>query len=115
MLDFLDDDDGDLHLSSDGDIAVVSGAQEVQQAGATRLRSQRGEYFLDATFGPDWLKQVLTKPFRKAASSRHLRSELLLVQELTAVKTVNDLAALDTAVTGSFEIQTPYGPGVVDI
>lgn len=116
MLDFLDDDDGDLHLDSTQDIAVATGASEVVQAGATVLRAQEGEYFLDGGFGADHLGKVLTKPFRPASAGSHYRRKLLEVNELTAVRTVTDLAAGDDlAVTGRFEVQTPYGVGEISL
>lgn len=114
MLDFLLDENGDICLDENGDLAMVDGAAEVAQAAAIRLRSHRGEYFLDKEFGPDWRGRVLTKPYSQASAEDHIRSELKKVNELTSVKRLRMPKPPEgNQLPADIEINTIYGPEVI--
>lgn len=116
MDDLALDGDGDIYLGEDQDIAVVSGADEVGQAAVIRLRSHKGEYALDQAFGPDYINQVLTTPYYKASSENHVRAELLKVDELQSVGSMDlEPDYQGRQVSGNIEIQTIYGKRNVSI
>lgn len=60
MADFKLDEFGDLDLSS-GDIEIVRGADAIAQHLKIRLRSVRGNWFLDQRVGLPYFKQILVK------------------------------------------------------
>lgn len=116
MDDLALDDDGDIYLGDDQDIAVVSGADEVGQAAAIRLRAHRNEYALDQNFGPDYINAVLTTPYRKASSENHIRTELLKVEELQSVGEMDLEPNYQTReVSGEIEIQSIHGTRNIEV
>lgn len=60
MTDVKLDNTGDLELSN-GDLVGVSGADGVAQRLLLKLRSFRGEWFLDEAFGVPWYQDVLVR------------------------------------------------------
>lgn len=111
------DTDGDLTVDDAQELKTVTGASEVAQAGGICLRAHKREYKLDQNFGPDWVNEVLTKPYRKASAERHITAELLTVRELTGVLDIDLAPSADTptALSGSVEIETIYGPESITI
>ncbi len=58
-MDFALGDDGDLQLTSTGDVATVSGRDAVAQHVRVRLRFHRGECAFDLRLGFPWRQEVL--------------------------------------------------------
>ena len=48
-------------LFENGDIVLVTGAEEVRQILLSRLRTFRGEWFLDTTVGVPYFEEILVK------------------------------------------------------
>ena len=81
MLDIRLDEDGDLYLTEDGDIAA---AESVRQAIRVRLRWIQGEWRLGYELGFPWFEQVFVKNPNTAKIRQLLRAEILSVEEVTA-------------------------------
>ena len=60
MSDFKIGADGDLVIEN-GDVVIVDGLAAIGQHVAMRLRSFKGEWFLDQNFGVPYLQEVLGK------------------------------------------------------
>lgn len=75
----VDSQTGDLALAEDGDLAIVEGAEWVEQACRVGLQVFRGEYYLDEEEGVPMFEQVLVKNPSLAAIRQVYRSELLSV------------------------------------
>ncbi len=62
IRDFLADTQGDIQIDPEtGDLAVTSGGESVAQDATQRLRTFRGEWFLDIDFGVPYFDSVLVK------------------------------------------------------
>lgn len=55
----ISETDGDIYLTSSGDLAVVTGSDAVKQHIAQRLRFVRGEWFMDITRGVPYFFDIL--------------------------------------------------------
>lgn len=60
MSDFKIGGDGDLVIEN-GDVVIVDGLEAIGQHVSIRLRSFKGEWFLDQSFGVPYLQEVLGK------------------------------------------------------
>ena len=75
----------DLKISSEtndisivkGDIELASGINEAGQRIRDRLLTFKGEWFLNLSFGADYIGKILVKNPRTSVVSAHLRSEIL--------------------------------------
>ncbi|PIV98553.1 MAG: hypothetical protein COW42_13935 [Deltaproteobacteria bacterium CG17_big_fil_post_rev_8_21_14_2_50_63_7] len=101
----------DLELSADGDLQLVDEAEEVGQAAAITLDTQRGEWIYDLSFGVPWLEQIL----RKAPDLDTVRA--VFVSTLLAVPGVNRIVKLELELdpttrhlTATGEVDTVFGP-----
>jgi len=72
----LDLSTNDLSIVS-GDIETVSGADEAGQRIHDRLMTFLGEWFLNLSYGVDYIGKILVKNPRTGVVSAHLRSEIL--------------------------------------
>lgn len=70
--------DTDLVIEN-GDLATVSGADEVAQRIRDRLLTFRGEWFLDLEFGPSYREDILKKGVTLETVSAILKTEILEV------------------------------------
>lgn len=50
---------GDLTINNSGNLSLVEGLVELRQEITTKLRSVRGEWFLDTTFGLPYKERIL--------------------------------------------------------
>ena len=66
----------DIELSS-GDIVTIKGLDEAAQRIKDRLLSFRGEWFLNLSFGVDYIGKIMVKNPRNSVISAHIRSEIL--------------------------------------
>lgn len=72
----------DLKYSNDlvitnGDLEMVTGADEVGQRINDRLMTFKGEWFLDLSFGPDYRNDILVKNPRLSIIAAVLKREIL--------------------------------------
>lgn len=67
----------DLSLDADGNLATVINAEAVAQHVRQRLKSFRGEWFLDTTAGVPWLDQVLGYQYDPALAESVIKAEIL--------------------------------------
>ncbi len=51
----------DLYLDATGNLAMVTGTEAVGQHARQRIRTHKGEWFLDTSAGVPWLEDVLGK------------------------------------------------------
>ncbi len=72
----LDSSTNDLSIVT-GDIETVSGTTEQTQRIRDRLLTFLGEYFLNLSYGVDYIGKILVKNPRTGIVSAHIRSEIL--------------------------------------
>ena len=70
-------------LISNGDLEIVEGAHEVGQQIEDRLKTFKGEWFLDLSFGPDYRKDILLKNPRLSIIAAVLKREILKSADVT--------------------------------
>lgn len=66
----------DLSIAS-GDIETIKGIDEAGQRIRDRLLTFIGEWFLNLSFGVDYIGRIMVKNPRTSVVSAHLRSEIL--------------------------------------
>lgn len=79
MLDIMLDRDGDILVSSTGDVTV---GESVRQAVIVRLRWIYNEWRLGPDLGFRWFENVLVKNPEKAVIQQLLRSEIMKVEQV---------------------------------
>jgi hypothetical protein len=75
MSDFLQDDRGDLAFT-DNELTFVIGADEVAQRVTQRLRTFRGEWFLDLDIGVPYYQEILIKNPSSTIVEGRLKTEI---------------------------------------
>lgn len=101
----------DLHLASDGNIAVVRDAEAVGQHVRQRLKTFFGEWFMDTDAGVEWLTEILGNDYDPAKAEAVIKAEILAthgVREITGFsvrfnRTTRELAAYDVAVLTDYD------------
>jgi hypothetical protein len=79
---------GDLDIT-EGDLFLVDGLEAIKQRCHIRLRTFRGEWFLDQRVGMPWRQEVLgVKPFSPVRVAHRMRQALLGVPGVTDVVSV---------------------------
>jgi hypothetical protein len=71
-MDFQLDDDGDLYLDDTGTIPLVTGKTAIVQHLKIRLRSVKGEWFLDETDGVPYFEEILGQKIPDLARIRRI-------------------------------------------
>lgn len=85
MIDFKLTEDGDLFLSDEGELATVTGPEELAQRIATTLNLVRGEWFLEITRGLPWQETILTKHQDTTTVDAVLRAEIASIEGVAQV------------------------------
>ncbi len=62
---------------TNGDLEMVTGAEEAGQRIEDRLKTFKGEWFLDLSFGPDYRNDILVKNPRLSIIAAVLKREIL--------------------------------------
>lgn len=108
----LDEQTNDLFLREDGNLAVVTGAEAVGQHGRQRLKSYRGEWFLDVTAGMPWLDQIFGKRYNPALAEAVAKAELLGTDGIVAITSfsVSFLDGPRNLVMKDIQVTTVYDP-----
>lgn len=66
----------DIAITS-GDVVTIKGLDEAAQRIKDRLLTFRGEWFLNLSFGVDYIGKIMVKNPRNSIISAHIRSEIL--------------------------------------
>jgi hypothetical protein len=75
-MDLKLDNTNDLSIVS-GDIETITGINEDGQRIKDRLMTFTGEWFMDLSFGVDYIGKILIKNARQSVSSAHIRTAIL--------------------------------------
>jgi len=91
---FRYDDEGnvieqDIHLDETGDLAVVSGLEELRQRAQCRLQMLLGEDIFDRSVGLPLRGQVLEQPYSEGIAASVITDELMKLPEVTSVSGVD--------------------------
>ena len=108
----IDTTTGDLVLTTglSQDLATVSDAEALAQDAQMRLRTIRGEWFLDPTVGLPYWTDVFVKAPNLARIKADITAELLATPGITAVLTVSlSLDPKTRKLTGIFTAQGDLG------
>lgn len=81
----IDQTTNDLFFSTDGNLAMVSGAEAVGQHARQRLKTFENEWFLDSSAGVPWLSELLGKGFDPALAEAVVKAELLDTDGVTGI------------------------------
>jgi hypothetical protein len=87
------DDDGDLYLDENGDLAGVSGVDGIASDLRSRLQTFLGEYTWNTAIGLPWLQEIL--------GERPPRSRIEELVRTEALKTPGVISIDDFTATGS--------------
>lgn len=100
---------GELVLVA-GSFAMVTGKDAIAQEIAARLKTFRGEWFLDGSIGVPYMEQVLArKRPNLAAVEQLLRAEILAVGGVTSVQSLSLSLDSTRSLTGRFTAATAEG------
>ncbi len=118
MSDFKIGADGDLVIEN-GDMVIVDGLAAIGQHVAIRLRSFKGEWFLNQNFGVSYLQEVLGKG-TPATRLRAIFQEIILGTDgIASVDSMDlDYDGATRTLTITFQATTDSGeplPGVEEI
>jgi hypothetical protein len=94
-----------------GSLAMVTGRDAIAQGIGARLKTFRGEWFLDGSIGVPYLEQVLgRKRPNLAAVEQLLRAEILAVAGVTSVLALTlSLGSTTRTLSGTFSAATSEG------
>lgn len=75
----------DLFTRADGSLALVRDAEAVGQHVRQRLKTFRGEWFLDTAAGVPWLSEVLGRQYDPALAEAVIKAEILDTDGVTDI------------------------------
>lgn len=114
MIDLAIDENDNLTLGSNQEIATVEDGSEVAQAVKIAVRSWFEEYFIDQNFGVKYLDKIFTKPFNKAQAQREMRKVINQVEGVRSIKSLTITPDLDSRqLNMTAEIYTIYGSELI--
>ena len=111
MSDFKQTDTGDLFVAANGDLVLVEGLEAIAQHCEIRLRTFKGEWFLDTRIGVPWFEEILKKAPQLGVVSGILKQVILGTPGILSLQTFDidfDLPTRELLVT--FEAATTDGP-----
>ena len=106
------DENGDLFLGDDGNIAMLSGLPAVEQRCAEAARTRLSELVLQTDEGLPFLESVFTGSPNIATFENALRAALVAVDGVSAV-TALTIGQAGAILNYAAEIDTVFGPGQV--
>ena len=111
-------DDWDIYLDANGDLALVEDGNEVVQHVKQRLDFQQGEWFLDESIGVPWLTDILGQSFlatndpNRAFAESIIKETILSTPGVTRLVTFSaDFDPVNRAGTYRFNFDTAWGDG----
>lgn len=90
---------------ANGDFKRIEGREFTKQRVEFRLKTMRGEWFLDPTLGPDYKGKFLIRQFSRSAAERDVRNDLLRIEQ---IRTVNEVKCTQSANGQSVSITVTY-------
>lgn len=106
--------DNDIMIVN-GDIAVVDEPDATGQRIKDRLRTFKGEWFLDRSFGPPYREQILVKNPRLEIIGAIIRSEIAKSASGTFVSFEASLNSTTRQLTVSTTLDTTFGQTQVNV
>lgn len=88
MPDIGVDIDGNF-LRENGDLAILTGSEDVRQRVRIALLSIFKEWFRDRAHGVDWFGAILTRPFKRTIADREVRGALLAVEGVSSILSID--------------------------
>lgn len=82
-------DTNDLFLRGDGQLAIVRQAEAVGQHVRQRLKTFKGEWFLDTEAGMTWLDEVFAHRYDPALAESLVKAEILDTDGIQEILTFN--------------------------
>lgn len=106
----IDPATNDVYLDETGNLAFVHGAEAVGQHARQRLKTFRGEWFLDTTAGVPWLDQIMGKGYNPALAEALVKAEILGTDGVTGISTFSVSFANTTRnlIIKEIEVTTTY-------
>jgi len=90
---------------SNGDFTRIEGREALKQRVLFRLKTMRGEWFLDPTLGPDYKGKFLIKDFVKSTAERDVFNDL---QRIPEIRTINEVTCTQSADQQSVSIVVKF-------
>lgn len=75
----------DVHLSVDGNLAMVKDAEAVGEHAKQRVMTFKGEWFLNSDVGVPWLTQLLGKGYNPALAESIIKSTIRKTGGVSAI------------------------------
>lgn len=106
----------DIKLDVDGHVSFVNGESQVTEIGAedlaqriqVRLRTFKGEWFMDNTVGVDWWGKVFGKNRSKSSVDAIIQTEIL--KETDALQIINyNSSIVNRMFSCTFKVRTTNG------
>jgi hypothetical protein len=91
----LDPDTGDLFLDDTGALALATRSNAVGQHAIQRLKTYRGEWFLDTHAGLPWFERIFVRPWNPVVAEALIKKcvkDTPGVKAITAIDTRTDFA-----------------------
>lgn len=109
MIDYATDEDGNYYTDENGDMALLTGHEEVIAAVRTLLRTFLGEWWLDPNFGIDYLRVFLVRDFSPAQGNSEIRRKVRAIEGVLRVYDVScSVSADQTEVTINLTVVSVY-------
>jgi len=107
------DENNDLYLAADGNLAVVTGLTAVLQAAQQAAQTIKGEMVFDVEGGLPNFETVWSGRRSLPAWEARLRAVLLAVDGVLSITTLT-VSVADNTLRYSATISTSYGSGAID-
>lgn len=106
----------DLHLDERGDLAVVTGLEDVRQRVIERLRFWRGDWYLDRTDGVPYIQEVFTRPMSAGLAASIVSGVIRSVAGVTGVRDVEaTVDPVTRTLAYSARVDTVHGSTAVSL
>ncbi|MCK5445091.1 MAG: hypothetical protein KAI73_05660 [Rhodospirillaceae bacterium] len=99
----------DISLDDEGFFVGVAGAERVAQHIKSRLLTQKGEWILDTTAGPDWLNKIFVKNPLAPEVRAEIASQIALVPDVLSIKSLFMNVDNNRLLSVTFTVQTDQG------
>lgn len=102
----------DRLLTTEWDITLNKSAVGIAGVGQRiKIRFQifREEWFLNQEVGPPWFQEIVGHKFRKVKVLAELNKEMLKVQGVVQVRSLNATLSSDRILTVDFNVRTEFG------
>lgn len=109
MIDIALTNSHDLDTSN-LDLKLIDGAEQVRQQLKIKLKLWTGEWFLDTEFGTPYIQSILGKQLTLSGAIAAIRKSILEVSGVQAIQEFTyDFNNQERILSVSFTANTPYG------